>query len=377
MITEDEMQRLFREVHVGDSQGVVVSRAPGRVNLIGGHTDYNEGFVLPAAIDRYIWVAARPREDSTVNVYAADYGEKASFKVDSPIFDEEHLWANYVMGVADVMVKEGHTLGGVDMVVRGDIPQGAGLGSSGALLMATCMIFSEVFHLEIDPVDLAYVGKSAENSFVGVQCGIMDQFVSALGRRDHVLFIDCRTNDYDLIPIDLNYSIVVANTMVRRELANSAYNERRMQCSEGVRILNRRLPQIKALRDVSSEQFGRYESGLHEVIRKRCRHVIGENSRVLEAAKALKDGDIERLGELMYESHRSLRDDYEVSCRELDALIEAVKETLGTVGARMTGAGFGGCTVNLVQREHAQSFVHEIKERYHAATSLQPEVYLV
>jgi len=377
MTVEYEIRELFRKVYGRDDRGVAVSRAPGRVNLIGGHTDYNEGFVLPAAIDRYIWVAARPREDSTVNVYAADYGEKASFKVDSPTLDEEHLWANYVMGVVDVMVKEGHTLGGADMVVRGDIPQGAGLGSSGALLMATATIFSELFHLEIDSVDLAYVGKSAENSFVGVQCGIMDQFVSALGRRDHVLFIDCRTNDYDLIPLDPNYSIVVANTMVRRELANSAYNERRRQCSEGVRILKRSLPQIKALRDVSPEQFERYERGLPDVIRKRCRHVIGENSRVLEAAKALKDGDIERLGELMYEAHRSLRDDYEVSCRELDALIEAAKEILGTVGARMTGAGFGGCTVNLVRREHAQGFVHEIKERYHAATSLKAEAYVV
>jgi galactokinase len=377
MITEDEMHRLFREAHGGDGRGVAVSRAPGRVNLIGGHTDYNEGFVLPAAVDRYIWVAARPREDTTVNVYAADYGEKSSFKVDSPTFDEEHLWANYVMGVVDVLLKEGYTLGGVDMVVRGDIPQGAGLGSSGALLMATGMIFSEVFHLEIDPVDLAYLGKLAENSFVGVQCGIMDQFVSALGQRDHVLFIDCRTNDYNLIPLDPDFRIVVANTMVRRELSHSAYNERRRQCDEGVRILKRSLPKIKALRDVSPEQFERYKHGLPDVIRKRCSHVVGENSRVLEAAKALKDGKIERLGELMYESHRSLMDDYDVSCRELDALIEAAKEIPGTVGARMTGAGFGGCTVNLVRREQTRNFVHKIKERYNAATSLQAEVYVV
>lgn len=371
------MRGLFRKAFGGDAGGVVVSRAPGRVNLIGGHTDYNEGYVLPATIERYIYVAARPREDDKVNMCAADYGEKASFNLDHLVFDEEHLWANYVIGVADVMIKEGHNLSGADMVVRGDIPREAGLRSSGAMEMAAARMFDEIFHLEIDPMDLAYIGKSAENDFVGVQCGIMDQFVSALGRHNHALFIDCRTKEYDHIPLNPDFSIVVANTAVKRELASSAYNERRRQCMEGVRILKGSLPRIKALRDVSPEEFERYGRDLPEAIRKRCRHVIAENARVMEAVGALKDGKMERLGELMYESHVSLRDDYEVSCLELDALMEAAREIPGTVGARMTGAGFGGCTVNLVRKENVRNFVRMIKDRYGAAAGLQAEVYKV
>ncbi|MGQ9631936.1 MAG: galactokinase [bacterium] len=376
MISADEMRAIYLRTFGGDARGLKISRAPGRVNVIGEHTDYNDGFVMPVAIDRSVCVAARRRRDHTVNLYAADYDERTSFRLDSIEFDEEHFWANYIIGVADTMRKRGYSLGGADMIIKGDVPQGAGLSSSAAIEMATAKIFEELFNLKIDPVDMAYIGKSAENNFVGVQCGIMDQFISVLGRRNHALLIDCRTNEYDHIPLDPNFSVVMVNTTIKRELASSAYNERRRQCEEGVRILRRHLPQIKALRDVSAEEFERYQGDLPEAVLKRCRHVITENARVIEAVEALKCGDMERLGKLMDQSHISLRDDYEVSCRELDVLVESAREIPGTIGARMTGAGFGGCTVNIVRKDHTQNFVRTIKDRYMSAIGLRAEVYV-
>jgi len=229
----------------------------------------------------------------------------------------------------------------------------------------------------MDPVEMAYIGKAAENDFVGVQCGIMDQFVSALGRQGHALFIDCRTNEHELIPLDPGFSVVVVNTMVKRELASSAYNERRRQCEEGVNILGRSLPGVRALRDVSPGDLDEFEHELPHVVAKRCRHVVSENARVLEAVGAMRAGDVDRFGELMYESHESLREDYEVSCGELDLLVEAARRIPGTVGARMTGAGFGGCTVNLVRLGRTRSFVRAIKEEYRNETGLSSDVYVV
>ncbi len=377
MITIGEMREHYREVFGGDIRGLSVARAPGRVNLIGGHTDYNEGFVLPIALERYVWAAAKRNEGDTVNLYAADFDEKYSFNLNDAEFDENHPWANYVMGVADEMRKKGHRLGGVNMVIKGDVPQEVGLSSSAAIEIATAKVFAAVFNEKIDPVDLAYIGKSAENNFVGVQCGVMDQFVSVLGRPNHTLFIDCRTNQYSLIPFDPSFSVAVVNTTVKRDLASSAYNERKSQCEEGVRVLRRSLPSVRALRDVSLEELEKHRSDLSKVVFKRCRHVISENARVLEAVEAQKKGDIMRLGELMYESHISLRDDYEVSCQELDILLDAAREIRGTLGARMTGAGFGGCTVNILRRKYTESFIREIKDRYKDATGLQAEVYIV
>ena len=377
MITIGEMQEHYHEVFGGDNRGLSVARAPGRVNLIGGHTDYNEGFVLPMALESYVWAAAKGNEGDTVNLYAVDFDEKYSFNLDDAEFDENHPWANYVMGVADEMRKKGHRLGGVNMVIKGDVPKEVGLSSSAAIEIATAKVFASVFNEKIDPVDLAYIGKSAENNFVGVQCGVMDQFVSVLGRPNHTLFIDCRTNQYSLIPFDPSFSVAVVNTTVKRDLASSAYNERKSQCEEGVRVLRRSLPSVRALRDVSLEELEKHRSDLSNVVFKRCRHVISENARVLEAVEAQKKGDIMRLGELMYESHFSLRDDYEVSCLELDILLDAARGIRGTLGARMTGAGFGGCTVNILRKEYTESFIREIKDRYKDATGLQAEVYIV
>jgi len=372
-----DMQEIYREAFEDDPRDVKVSCAPGRVNIIGEHTDYNDGFVMPMPIDRHVWIAAKPREGDKVHLYAADYDERASFELDDINFDQEHMWANYVMGVADTMKKRGYRLGGANMAIKGDIPQGAGLGSSAAIEIAVIKAFMVLFGLEIDPLTMAYMGKSAENDFVGVQSGIMDQFVSSLGREGHALLIDCRTNEYEHLSLDPDFRVVLVNTMVKRELTSSAYNERRRQCEQGVRLLKRRLPRIEALRDVSLEDFERYQRDLPEEARKRCRHVINENNRVLEAVKSIKHGDMDGLGELMYESHASLRDEYEVSCRELDILVEAARIFPGTVGARMTGAGFGGCTVNIVRKERVDSFAQVIKEKYRTTTNTEAEVYIV
>lgn len=376
-ITADGMRRLFLERFIGGPQRVRVTRAPGRVNLIGEHTDYNEGYVLPVPLNRYVWFAAGSRGDGKVNLWADDLSERAEFQIDSTEYDVEHSWANYVIGVADVLLRKGYTLGGADMVIKGDVPQGAGLSSSAAIEIAAARAFAGLFGLEIDPVEMAYVGKSAENEFVGVQCGVMDQFVSALGRHGHALLIDCRTNEYDQITLEPGFRVVVVNTMVRRELASSAYNQRRAQCEEGVRLLRTSLPHIRSLRDVSIEDFERHQHVLPEVVRKRCRHVIYENSRVLEAVDALRAKRLDRFGELMYKSHESLRDDYGVSCLELDALVEAARGIPGTIGARMTGAGFGGCTVNMVQKGYTRNFTKTIRDRYWKTTGLDAEVYQV
>ncbi|MCW3978591.1 MAG: galactokinase [Candidatus Bathyarchaeota archaeon] len=376
MPSESSILELFRRAFGGELSGVEVAKAPGRVNLIGEHTDYNDGFVLPVPIDRHVWIAAKRTEGDMLSLFAADYGERASSKLDEIEFDRERLWANYVMGVADVLMRNGHVLGGANLVISGDVPIGAGLSSSAAIEVASIRAFTKIFNLEIDAVEMAYIGKSVENDFVGVQSGIMDQFVGSLGRKDHALFIDCRTNEFRHIPLDPDYSIVIVNTMVKRELASSAYNERRMQCEEGVRVLGESLAGVDALRDVTPRDFEEHRDALPDVIAKRCHHVVYENARVIEAVEALEDDDMERFGELMYESHRSLRDDYEVSCEELDVLVETARMLPGAVGARMTGAGFGGCTVNIVEGEKTQDFIAEIKKRYLDETGLSPEVYL-
>ena len=371
----DRAEQMYRKFFGDEAGKLVVAGAPGRVNIIGEHTDYNEGFVLPMPIDRHIWAAAKRRGDNSVHLFAADYREGTAFGPDDIKFDEEHSWANYILGVARALALEGHKIRGANMVIWGDIPQGAGLGSSGALEMAAVRAFTDLFGFEIDPIEMAYIGKSSENDFVGVRSGIMDQFASVLGRKGQALFIDCRTNDYEHIPLEPGFSVVVVNTGVRRELASSKYNERRMQCEEGVAKLRRSLGGIKALRDVTPDQFERYQRGLPQVVRNRCRHVIFENARVLEAVESMKDGDMERLGGLMYDSHASLRDLYEVSCRELDILVEAARNIDGTVGARMVGAGFGGCTVNIVREDRVQGFTEAIKEKYEKSTGLTAEVY--
>jgi galactokinase len=370
---ESRARRLFTEAYGGEPE---VYSAPGRVNLIGEHTDYNEGYVLPIPIDRHVYVAALPRTDDRFRVYAADFRQSKEFTVGGTRPDPDRPWSNYVQGVVKALREEGHSLKGADMAITGDVPLGAGLSSSAALLVATLRALQGMNGLEMDPVEAAYLGRRAENEFVGVQCGIMDHFVACLGEHGRALFIDCRTDDHRLIDMQATHRVVIVNTMVQRELTDSAYNERRVQCMEAVSIIGKHDPEVKALRDVSPETLVEHWGELPAVIQQRARHVVTENQRVLDAVGLLEAGDVEGFGDLMYDSHESLRFDYEVSCEELDALVDATMDMDEVVGARMTGAGFGCCTVNLVETGYVAEFIKLMKERYHRATAKQAEVYL-
>ncbi len=376
MTNDAEMRALFNNTYPERGKDTIVRSAPGRVNLIGEHTDYNDGYVLPVPLRARVYAAGRLNGSKTVNIYAADYDQKATYNLNEIHHDREHPWTNYPKGITQAILDQGHHLSGCDILLKGDVPQGAGLSSSAAVEIATARLLNDLNGLQITPLEIAYIGKKAENEFVRVQCGVMDQFVASMGQEDNALFIDCRTNDHENIPLPPDHTVVIVNTMIKRELATSAYNERRRQCEEGVRLLKRSIPDIRALRDVSTDQLHHIDE-LPQPIRSRCRHVVTENARVLESIKALKRGDMDHLGTLMNASHNSLRDHYQVSCPELDTLVEAARNTPGTLGARMTGAGFGGCTVNLVETEKAPRFIETIINHYKAATGIQAEVYTV
>jgi len=377
MTSAREMRRLHNGVFGSSPIDVTVKSAHGRVNLIGEHTDYNNGFVLPTPIRQHVWVAASPRADKEVKVHAFDYSETTEFDLKKIIFRRKPFWLNYIQGSVQALQQSGHDLKGANLLVKGDVPQGAGLGSSAAIEIAVINTFIELNELKIDPVELAYMGKTAENEFIGVQSGIMDQLVSSLGRRGHALLIDCQSNSCEYIPLPDRFRVVVVNTMVKRELANSAYNARRAECMEGVRVLQQMLPNLNSLRDLKPADLDKFRHLLNDTVYRRCSHVVTENSRVLKAVAALKTGRVKLFGELMYESHESLRDGYEVSCRELDILVEAAKDVPGVQGARMTGAGFGGCTVNLVESERIEGFTETVQEEYLASTGIYAEIYLV
>ncbi|MGQ9555996.1 MAG: galactokinase [Anaerolineae bacterium] len=354
----------------------VITRAPGRVNLIGEHTDYNDGFVLPIAIDRAVYIAAASRSDDSVRLQALDFNDRASFNLAAIHFDKQHLWSNYPRGVAWVLQRRGFALSGMDAIISGDVPIGAGLSSSAAIEVAVTKTFQALAGLAIPATELALAAQEAENRFVGMNCGIMDQFISVLGQRGHALLIDCRSLEHEPVPIPAGCSVIVANTMKQRGLVDSEYNRRRAECEEGVRLLKHVLPNIRALRDVSPLDLERFGHLLPETVLRRCRHVVGENARVLEAVAALRQGNGGRFGELMLASHASLRDDYEVSCAELDLMVEAALDEPGVNGARMTGAGFGGCTVTLVQADYTERVATAVREKYTAWCGIVPEVYV-
>lgn len=347
----------------------IVVAAPGRVNLIGEHTDYNEGYVLPVAVDRYILVAAGPRKDRGVSFRALNLGEEDGFSLDE-IDRGEREWSNYGRGVALEMEKAGHRLQGVEAVIWGDLPMKSGLGSSAALEVAIAYSFQLLSNLRIEPLQLALLCQRAENGFVGVQCGLMDQMTSALGEKDRALLIDCRSLDRQLIPVPPRVDIVVADTGRRRGLLDSQYNLRRQECREGARLLG-----VPSLRSLSPKELTKRRSDLPPTIYRRVRHVVSENQRALEAAEALR-GDLEAFGRLMYDSHHSLRYDFEVSCPELDILVEAARKVSGVYGSRLTGAGFGGCTVSLVPREAVSEFQARVTKEYEKATAKKPAIYV-
>ena len=352
--------------------------APGRVNLIGEHTDYNEGFVLPMAIGKKIIMLGQLRNDRLVQVFDISYKVGDKFSLDKLSPTKKDSWANYLMGVMDEIQKAGYPLQGANLIFTSNIPQRAGLSSSAALEVVTALTMARLNLLEIKPVEMAHLCQRAENNFVGVACGIMDQYVSCLGQKDYALFIDCRSNDYDLIPFkDHNYQIVICNSKVQRGLVDSEYNKRKEECKIAAEFFKHKLNrEIRALRDVSIDEYKKYQSQLPEVIARRARHIISENYRVQTGAQALRMGNYSTFGQLMIESHQSLKDDYEVSCRELDLLVDLALKQEGVLGARMTGAGFGGCTVNLLKREYIDSFKKTIKQGYKKITGITPDIYV-
>jgi len=373
----ERIARLKREfVRTYNAEPELIVRAPGRVNLIGEHTDYNDGYVLPIAIDRSVLIAAAVRADRTVRLRAVDFDAQDVFSLTHIDHAETQKWSNYQRGVASVLVERGFDLPGVDVAFSSDVPIASGLSSSAALEVGTAVMWQTLAGFELSRSELALLCQRAENKFVGVNCGIMDQFISALGQQNAALFIDCRTLDYKPVSLPAHLAVVVMDTAKRRGLTDSAYNTRRAECEHGVRLLQSYLPGITALRDVSVPQFELYADQLPTDVRMRCRHVIGENQRVLDFILAASSGDIQALGVLLNASHISLRDDYEVSCPELDAIVEAAWQAPGVVGARMTGAGFGGCAVALVEKAQAEAFVAQVAPAYQQRTGLTPSLYV-
>jgi galactokinase len=353
-----------------------IVRAPGRVNLIGEHTDYNDGFVFPIALDRATYVAARSRPDRTVNVYTRQFDGFDTFSLDDITRSVEKPWSNYVRGVAKGLDIAGHALQGADMVIDSDVPLGAGLSSSAALEVAVGYTLQLLNDLNLLGEELALLAQGAENTFVGVQCGIMDQLISALGEADHALLIDCRDLAVRAVPLPASARVVVCESGVHHELGDSGYNERRAQCEEAVRLLKAELPKITALRDVSASDLARLAHLLPPVVLKRARHVVSENARVLESADALEAGELARFGQLMDASHVSMRDDYEISVPEIDLLVELAQATPGCYGSRLTGGGFGGSTVSLVDERAVESFAQAVAAGYRERAGREARIFV-
>jgi galactokinase len=352
----------------GDSPTFVV-RAPGRVNLIGEHTDYNDGFVLPMAIDRAVWIALRPRDDRRVLLYSVDFEDRIEFSLDAVVHKEG--WGEYVRGVAWALQEAGFHLEGWEGVMSSDIPIGAGLSSSAALEIATAKAFSVVGNWKFDPDSMARIGQQAENEWVGANTGIMDQMISAAGKADHALLIDCRDLTSRHIPLPTETAVVIMDTTTRHAHTDSGYNERREQCEAAANYFG-----VSHLRDVTIDEFNLRSAHLEELPRRRARHVISENERVLQAAAAMLAGNVVEMGQLMNASHVSMRDDFEITNDELNIMVHLAQTQPGCFGARMTGGGFGGCAVALVKNSIAPSFADEVTVTYQEKTGFQPHVYI-
>ena len=353
-----------------------VYRAPGRVNLIGEHTDYNEGYVMPVALGFYCWVAISPRDDQKLVINSDGFSDTAEVELDSPEIHPRKTWSDYPVGVALELKRAGVPLRGANLLIHGEVPMGAGLSSSAAIEVATALALAEQSGHSPDRVQLALLCQKAENEFVGARCGIMDQFISLHGRKNHALLLDCRALDFELVAIPECVRLVICNTMVKHEHASSGYNQRRAECEEAVQRLAKVLPRIRSLRDVTLDQLELHRGTLSEVLYKRALHVIAENARVLGATEALRAEDLERFGKRMAESHSSLRDLYEVSCAELDLMVEQAHRQEGVYGARMTGGGFGGSTINLVESRFADAFAENMARGYEKETGIVPQIYI-
>jgi galactokinase len=372
-INPTQLARRFAEIFGRQPK---IFRAPGRVNLIGEHTDYNDGFVMPCAIDFAAHVAISSRPDQKLLLRSQNFPEQFEFHAGNLPTQRLGTWSDYVIGVAVALQQMGRSMQGANVLVAGDVPIGSGLSSSAAVEVASTLAFISLNGASLPMPDIARLCQSAENSYVGARVGIMDQFVSCLGKAGHALMLDCRSLDCKLIPIPKSVRLVICNTMVKHEHASGEYNRRREECEQGLKHFARLSPGVRALRDVSAVQLETHRDGFPSVVYQRCLHVLQENQRVLKSAECLERGNLRRFGELMGESHRSLRDLYQVSCRELDAMVEIAEGLEGFYGGRMTGGGFGGCTVNLVNADDVERFGQEIAERYQRTTGIEPEVYV-
>jgi len=361
----------------GESQEPHLIRSPGRINLLGEHVDYNMGLVLPAAIDKYIYIAIQERKDSQIHLYSLDYEELYESSV-TEFKRSNKLWANYILGVVDQFVKRGENLKGFNMVFSGDIPQGSGLSSSAALECATAYGLQKLNGFSLDRMEMAKLAQAAENQFVGVNCGLMDQFASLHGRKNHLIQFDCESLEYSYFPFtSTDYMFILFNSQVNHSLASSAYNERREQCEKGVAMIREHHPEIKSLREVSPELLDRYVKQQDPLVYQRCTYIVNEIQRVQEASQALLDDDFIRVGKLMYETHQGLSQDYDVSCVELDFLVNHLKNNPAVLGSRMMGGGFGGCTINLIKKDRVDEIIADTASAYKKHTGLVMKSYKV
>jgi galactokinase len=373
-VLSSRVQEKFKSVFAGESSLIV--RSPGRVNLIGEHTDYNNGFVLPAAIDKAIFMAVSRRTDNELHFVALDLDSSYQGSMDRLERSPLH-WPDYLLGVIQQIQALGHSLGGFNCVFGGDIPLGAGMSSSAALECATAFALNQLFGLKLDPLTMVKLSQKAENVFVGLQCGIMDQFASMFGRRNHVIRLDCQSLEYVYFPFNTEgIRIVLLDTGVKHSLASSEYNTRRQQCEAGVKLVRSHYPDINSLRDVTLSMLEAFVEPVDALVYRRCRYVVEENARLLTATEDLQKGDLAAFGQKMFASHQGLSHDYEVSCEELDFLVGQVKDDPGVIGARMMGGGFGGCTINLVKEAAIDGLVERITPVYREAMNLELKAYI-
>ncbi|MEP2026565.1 MAG: galactokinase [Reichenbachiella sp.] len=371
----EEVKRIFIERFGSEP---LVIRAPGRINIIGEHTDYNDGFVLPAAIDLAVYLFIQKSDTDRSKLMALNLDESYSFCTQDALVPVKQDWVNFFLGVIDQFQIAGHNIEGFNLMFTSDIPIGSGLSSSAALECGFGQALSELFDLQVDKVELAKMGQAAEHKFAGVKCGIMDQFASCMGRQDHVVKLDCRSLEYEFYPADFkDYELVLFDSNVKHNLADSQYNIRRSQCEEGVKVIQFINSSVASLRDATLDDLARAQSEMEEVVYRRCKYVIEENIRVQAVCKALQCGNIEEVGNLLLETHKGLRDDYEVSCKELDTLIEIASARDGHIGGRMMGGGFGGCTINLIEKRKVNDVITEVTKRYHEILGIETKVYRV
>ena len=373
-MNKQQIQLLFQQVFNNEADLCVQS--PGRINIIGEHTDYNNGFVLPAAIDKKVMVAIRKREDDLIVLYAEAFAEKKEVKI--PEMKPQGDWADYMLGVVAQLIKKNYVIGGFEILLKGDIPIGAGLSSSAAVECATIFALNELFHFGLEKMEMVQMAQMAEHEYAGVKCGIMDQFASMFGKKDHLIKLDCRSLEYEYIPFqNQDFALVLFNSNVKHALVDSEYNIRRNQCNEGVEMIRKYHPQINSLRDADTEMVEKYIRPQDELIYRRCHYVVSENIRLLQLCEALNHNNLDNCGKLMHETHLGLSEDYEVSCPELDLLVKIAMEQPGVIGARLVGGGFGGCTINLVRKENLESVIYEVENGYKLSSGKEATTYIV